>query len=294
MSVTSELPEIAVVTTVRDEATMLPRWVEHYSAQAGSPDRLLVLDDGTTDGSTDDLPCPVIRLPERSMQKWNSTRLKMLSGISAGLLRVHDAVIFADADEFLVADPDKYATLRELVADRPHRDVLGGQALNVVHHVGTEPPLDPTRPVLAQRSLAKFVPRMCKPAVKRVPARWVLGSHGILADFEVDPDLYMFHMKFADRGHLVEAAAHRQRLTETEDRGHKSTWAHGQELVELLDSIVDGVDPAQVAPYELPEQERRELVVRVKRGHRAGGEPQGKAMARQPLVRVPDRFRGSC
>ena len=87
---------------------MLPRWVEHYSQQCGGPDRLLVLDDNTNDGSTDDLPCPVIRLPERDHEEWAVTRLRMVNACrDRRCLQSFDAVMFADADEFLVADPEK-------------------------------------------------------------------------------------------------------------------------------------------------------------------------------------------
>ena len=163
----SELPQIAVVTVVRDEAVMLPRWVAHYSAQLGGPDRLVVIDDNSADGSTDGLPCTVLRMPPRLKGSFEPTRMGMVNGIASGLLAAYDAVIFADADEFLVADPSKYADLRELVADRPEHDVIGAMGLNVVHHLGEEPPLDPARPVLEQRRLAKFLPLMCKPAFPR-------------------------------------------------------------------------------------------------------------------------------
>ena len=42
---------IAAVTMVRDEATFLPLWLNHYGAAFG-PENLFVIDDGSTDGST--------------------------------------------------------------------------------------------------------------------------------------------------------------------------------------------------------------------------------------------------
>ena len=41
---------------------MLPRWIAHYAAQVGM-ESLVVIDDNSTDGSTDDLPCTVVRIP---------------------------------------------------------------------------------------------------------------------------------------------------------------------------------------------------------------------------------------
>lgn len=288
------LPEVAVLTVVRDEAVMLPRWLAHYSAQLGGPEHLLVIDDNSTDGSTQDLPCPVVRIPDRNYEGWASVRLRMLNGLAAGLLNVYDAVAFVDADEFLVADPDKYRDLRELLADRPDDDVLGAQALNVVHHVAEEPPLDPDRPVLEQRRLAKFMPIMCKPSLKRIPAPWGAGSHGIRAPFRVDPELYMFHMKFADRGHLVDSSRHRYQLTETSQRGLGSTWRMGDELVQLLDDITRGVDADAVELFGLDEAARDAVVSQEGQLHRTARPGQARTMKRQPLVRIPGRFRHAC
>ena len=58
----SPLPHVAVITMARDEGTMLRRWVDHYSREVGV-DNLVVVDDNSSDGSTDDLPCTVLRIP---------------------------------------------------------------------------------------------------------------------------------------------------------------------------------------------------------------------------------------
>ncbi|MDX6325790.1 MAG: hypothetical protein QOK15_2144 [Nocardioidaceae bacterium] len=291
----SELPQVAVATVVRDEAVMLPRWVAHYSAQLGGADRLVVIDDNTADGSTDGLPCTVIRMPPRPKGSFEPTRMGMINGIAAGLLAAYDAVVFADADEFLVADPAKYADLRELIADRPGRDVIGATTLNVVHHLSEEPPLDPARPVLEQRHLAKFLPLMCKPAVKRIPAGWVAASHGIRAPFAVDPDLMMFHLKFADRDHLAAAAAHRHRLVEDHGRPRNTSWSAGEDaMVALLERINADLRPQKVKPFEIDAKRLARVVEqRGEKVHRTTGAGQVQAMERQPFVSVPERFRGT-
>jgi hypothetical protein len=219
----------------------------------------------------------------------------MVNGIAAGLLAAYDAVIFADADEFLVADPAKYADLRELVADRSEQDVIGATTLNVVHHLAEEAPLDPARPVLDQRRLAKFLPLMCKPAVKRVPAGWVAASHGIKAPFSVDPDLVMFHLKFADRDHLAAAAAHRLRLVEDHGRPRNTSWSAGEdEMVALLERINADLRPRKVKPFEVDAKRLAGVVEqRGERVHRTTGAGQLQAMERQPFVWVPERFRGT-
>lgn len=287
------LPEIAVVTVVRDEAVMLPRWVKHYSAQCGGPERLVVVDDNTSDGSTDGLPCPVIRLPQRDHPDWAMARLRLVNAMATSLLQAFDAVVFADADEFLVADPKKYADLRELVADRPDAPALGAIGVNVVHRVGVEPPLDPDQPVLQQRRTGKFVQKMCKPAIKRATGHWASGSHGIRVPYEVDPDLYLFHLKFADRDHLAATAAHRQALTETEGRGKDANWRFGDELVELLDSIDSTTELGDLPRLKIPPEKLASVVEVDERGvWHATGRGQVAATRDKPLMRIPQRFAG--
>ena len=112
------LTRLAAITMVRDERVMLPRWLAHYGRECGT-EHLYVIDDNTTDGSTDGLPCSVIRIPSWGDKHFEQTRMRMVSRIAAGLLEVYDAVLFADADEFLVADPERHDGLVDLLAKRP-------------------------------------------------------------------------------------------------------------------------------------------------------------------------------
>ena len=182
----------------RDEGTMLRRWVQHYGDAVGR-DHLLVLDDNSSDGSTTDLGCPVFPVPTLpGGSEFERARMRLINGFAQGLLACHDFVIFVDVDEFLIPDPVKFGGLREFLAARRDRPVIAPLALNLVHHVGVEGEIDPDRPVLEQRSFAKFLPGMCKPAIKRVPAPWTAASHGIGRAFAVDPELFMLHLKLYD------------------------------------------------------------------------------------------------
>ena len=86
---------------------------------------------------------------------------------------------------------------------------------------------------------------MCKPAIKWVPDHWSAGTHGVRTPYAVDPDLWMFHMKFGDRDHLQEAADHRQRMVEADGRSRETQWRQGGDtLVDLLERITEGADAA--------------------------------------------------
>jgi hypothetical protein len=277
---------------VRDERVMLPRWLDHYGRECGV-ENLFVIDDHSTDGSTDDLPCSVIRIPSWGDKHFETTRMRVVSSFAAGLLEAYDAVLFADADEFLVADPARYDGLRDLVADRPDAEVIGAQGLNVVHAPG-QPPLDPALPVLGQRTWAKFVPLMCKPSIKRVPAPWVAGSHGTTVPFRIDPDLYLFHLKFAERDHLRATGDHRKALVDAEGRAAETAWQFaGEDLVALVDEITADVDAGGLSPYR-PRAEQLDSIVRQAESgnYRAHGRRQVHAMRGRPMVTVPERFHG--
>lgn len=281
---------LAALTVVRDEAAMLPRWVGYYGAQLGM-ENLVVVDDRSTDGSTDDLPCPVVRHEGFPEGRFEKARMALASRLGDELLRDHDAVIFTDADEFLLADPDRYDGLLDFVTKRPELDVAAGLGLNVVHHLDHESALRADQPVLGQRRFAKFVGRMCKPSLKRVGAPWVRASHGIRAPYLPDRGLLMVHLKFADLDLMRRTADLRHAVRVSSGLTEKSAWAwSGDQLAAEFCSFLNGgpevpaFDARQIDPYRLVTE--RDGV------WRARGPRQLRAMAQAPLLRVPQRYHG--
>jgi hypothetical protein len=274
---------------------MLPLWLRYYGGQFGE-ENLYVVDDNSVDGSTDGLACNVLRIPPVRGGKFESTRMRFLGGMAAALRALYDCVVFADVDEFVVPDPARYSGLKDFIARQgDDRAAVAALGLNVVHAVGTEPPLDLSAPVLGQRTLAKFLPVMCKPSINFAGAPWIAASHGIQAPYAVDPDLWMFHLKYADRDLLQDAADHRQRMVESDGRSRDTTWRQGGDvLVELLERITDGVDPAGVPDFRPPSGTALAELVTQAGPHkfRAPKGSQLRLMESQPLVRIPDGFHG--
>ncbi len=291
---------MAALTMVRDEAVMLPRWVEHYSRQCGGPGALVVIDDNTTDGSTDDLECPVLRIPSFVHRPFEPARMGFVSHVASALLESYDAVVFCDADEFLVAEPERYDTLADLVAAKPSTKVFGAVGMNVVHHVGAEPDLDPALPISEQRQLAKFIPLMCKPAMKKVHGAWTSASHGLRhTEWAIDPELWLFHAKFADREALRVAAEGRRAAVLGDNRPRTTSWKFsGDRMVRLLDKLTADLpqdDPYAAIPEFAPTAPQlSRVVVQEEDTWRArGGGRQIQRMRKAELVRVPERFRGT-
>jgi hypothetical protein len=288
---------VAVLTVARDEAAMLPRWVRWYGSQVGV-ENLVVVDDNTTDGSTDGLPCPVLRIPGFAAGEFEQRRIALVSGLAQGLLQSYDWVVFTDVDEFLVPDPAHHADLPAYLEARAGQEVLAGVCLNVLHVPGVEPePLRDDLPVLGQRSFAKFVPVMCKPSVKRVPAAWSDASHGVAAPFGVDPELFLVHLKFADVGALERVAQARHELATADGRGIGSSWQHpGAAMAAMVAAFIGTADPAAAREFDPATVDLSGIVKqrgsRRERIWRAGGRGQVGAMVRRPLVRVPQRLHG--
>ncbi len=286
-------PNIAVVTMTRDEGQMLKRWVSYYGEAVGRSN-LVIFDDNSVDGSTDNLDCTVHRLPKfPGGKKFIPARMKLANGIAAGLLACYDYVIFADVDEFLIPDPDEFDGLLDFIRARPNSDVIAGMALNVVHHAGVEGDIDPERPILDQRSFAKFIPRMCKPSIKRIPAQWRRSTHAITAPYRVDPGLFMAHMKFYDHESLRELGDRRRALFKADARGFNSSWKlTGSEIAKQVTDGLAGPHPDEIAEFIPDPQVLEQLVLHRDDYYESGGAAQMKAMRDEPLVRIPKRLRG--
>ena len=272
---------------------MLPRWLQYYGDQLGV-ESLVVLDDNSVDGSTEQLPCTVLRLPpEPWNQGWARTRWTLANGMSRALLACYDVVIFSDVDEFLVPDPDLYGGLVDYLAARRGTDIVAPLALNVLHDPRSEPPLDPAQPVLNQRSRVKFAPGMCKPLVKAVPADWRYAFHGIRAPFTIDPELVMLHLKYYDVDALQTVAGQRRDTHEQQGRGHpESAWPLGpDELSSRLRRWVDHPDGQEIPEFDASEVDLESIVVDHEKGFFRTMGPQLEAMEDFPLRRLPARFR---
>ena len=187
---------LAIVTMVFNESRSLPRWLAHYTRQTGDHKSLYVVDHGSTDGSTDALPCNVITLPRDAggdrLQKW---RAGYISETCSELLKEYEAVLYVDCDELVVADPTRWSSLVTYAQDGGTCTATFG--FDVLHRFEQEPPLDPDRPVLAQRDRLLFLGAMCKPTFIRTPTQFKPGFH--TSDHPpAFGDLYRFHLRYAD------------------------------------------------------------------------------------------------
>lgn len=273
---------VAALTMVYNEPLWARIWVRHYSRQVGA-ENCLVLDHGSTDGSTSGLGVAVERVRRSALDE--DRRAALVSDCVAALLRGYDAVVHSDADELLVADPGRYADLRAYAAEAP--EVVTAVGLDLQHLPEEEAALDPLRRVGEQRRWARFSGAMCKPALVRRAVRWGPGFHGCDAERVVGP-LYLVHLRYADLG----AGLERLRRTRGQSFTREDVNLHQRvgdaefegmmRMVGRLPRVAGGlaVDGALVGPW----------MARMAAGW-ARGDAQ-LALAGDVLWRLPDDLRG--
>lgn len=191
---------VAAVTFVYNESFNLSLWIGYYGKLFGR-ENLFVVDRGSDDGSTADLPgVNLIRVPRRAFDEHEKT--DFMSSFHASLTSFYDAVIITDCDEIIVPDPADYADLSQYIERLPG-DYVNALGIDVLHLITEELPLDPARGILSQRKYGRFLSPECKQLISRVPVRWLPGLHCTNRKPAFDPKLFIFHLKWVDYGRAV-------------------------------------------------------------------------------------------
>lgn len=184
----------AIITMVHNEPVVLPIWLRYYSRFFASED-IYVLDNDTTDGSTDRDGFVRIPAPHGAMD--DGWRLRTFADLQRELLDRYDVVVVTDVDEIIAPMPD-WGTLGEYL------DVFAEEWVNclgyeLIHLRDREPPLHLDRGILEQRRHWYPNDGYDKAAVGTVPMTWRPGFHG-REDFafKPDPDLRLIHLHRMD------------------------------------------------------------------------------------------------
>lgn len=187
--------KIAAMTMAYNEAFFLPIWIAHYGRQCGL-ENLFIIDDGSSDGSTSDLA--PIQVERRARELFDEDkRAALISQRHTELLRRYDFVIYSDVDEYLVAHPDRHASLTAYAAQLtdPWSTAIG---LNIIHQRDIEAPIDLTCPILAQREAVQFDIAYCKTLLSNQPITWQPGFHTCNRSAIYDGELFLFHGRAMD------------------------------------------------------------------------------------------------
>lgn len=197
---------------VRDDYFYLRKWVAYYGGLFGV-DTLHVLNHGN-DPVVNEIAegCSVIALPGEFDDNFDAQRWRFLTHMTNALGQYYDYVIVGDVDEFLVVDPDTGLSLPEFIAKRRGNLVLTPVGLEVIHRADVEQDtIDDA--ILGPRQHVRFSTYFCKPCIVGKDAQLARGGH--YADFKelkAFRNLYLFHMKYADKPLFMETAARRNAL----------------------------------------------------------------------------------
>ena len=223
---------LAALTMAFNEPVWARVWARHYARQVGA-EHCFLLDHGSDDGSTEGLGVRVERFARSALDE--DERAARVSVRAARLLQDYDAVVHADIDELLIADPRRFRDLRAFAA-ATGGDVVTAVGLDVQHLPQEEAPLVVDRPIGEQRSWVRFSAAMCKPAFVRRPVCWKPGFHACDAPLATG-GLFLLHLRYVD----LELGLRRLARTRSQAFATAATNPHQRvsdaDFVEMLTSI---------------------------------------------------------
>ncbi len=223
---------VAAITMAYGEP-FIAKWVGYYSAQFG-PENVYVISHGSSryhdEVCTDVNHITVPRIMDKNHDRH---RARLMSFYANALLETHQCILVSDTDEIVAVDPDLGLPLKDYLLQRD-QGAAAPLGFNVFGK-DADAPLDWEKPVLQQAYYLVFHHGFCKPVIRWEVAEHSGGGHSLRdRKFEVDPNLYLFHLKFADAAaheHFNEFASE---VSGIADRRTMDHWAAGSSYVEDL------------------------------------------------------------
>ncbi len=203
-----KLKRFSAITMVRNDAFFLPKWINYYGGIFGFENLYVIFDgfDQTRPNCEGAEQVNFVSIPHKSekLSHGDRTRANFVSHLSNSLFRYYDGVIFTDADEFLVVDPNTKTDLVTYLSRVKARVSIAALGIDVIHDRTNEPDLDPSKPYLEQRHFGQIDSIYSKPSTLFRPARRGGGGHRLKYHFSrIDPNLYLFHFGLVDYGQSV-------------------------------------------------------------------------------------------
>jgi hypothetical protein len=185
----------AAITIVHNEPVFLPIWLGYYS-RFFAPDDIYVLDNDTTDGSTD--LKGFNRIPVHRDSVDHPWMVETVQRLQHKLLENgYDVVLVTDVDEIVIPAPE-WGDLGTYI-DEFSEWFVNCIGYEILHLADREAPYDAGRPILGQRGYWYAHGAYNKPAIASGPMSWLPGFHH-RADGQLnyDPYLRLIHLHRLD------------------------------------------------------------------------------------------------
>lgn len=282
---------VAVIVTVYNEATFLPIWLTYYGLNFGLAN-LFVIDDGSTDGSTDNLgPVNVIKIEQAEIDQ--DRRARDVSFFHNELLKHYDAAIYTDVDELLVVDPMLGLGLRDYIR-RTRLDHFNALGLNVMQDPEGEADYSSEAGLFEQRKFVQFERGYCKQLIHKKPVFWGVGFHVSTAPVAMAAALYLFHLRTLDIATSISRINGRNKLAWSQRSLSKNLGWHNRLAEQDYLNKYYVFDQARFAAAE-PASRFNAMMVAI--AGRVQSDPtafDGRfADLERPILTLPDRFRAS-
>jgi hypothetical protein len=185
----------AVITIVHNEPVFLPIWLGYYS-RFFAPEDTYVLDNDTTDGSTD--RNGFVRIPVEHDFVDHTWMVKAVEAQQHRLIEEgYDAVLVTDVDEIVTPTPG-WGTLGDYI-DEFSEWYVNCIGYEILHLADREAAYSPSRPILDQRGYWYAHGAYNKPALGTGSMSWVPGFHHRTdGQLNYDPFLRLIHLHRLD------------------------------------------------------------------------------------------------
>jgi hypothetical protein len=195
---------MAAVTMVGSDHFFLKRWVDYYGKHLGREHLYILSHGGDPEHKKIAEGCNIIYLPlDPTRFCFNQRRWQMMSMFTTGFTRYYNWVLTGDVDEIVAVDPAVSDNLVEYLcrfdADARTR-VISPLAIEMVHNPALETEeITGDRNILDVRKIYRLNANYNKPCITRNKIVFAPGGHfANEARKFLDPDLYLFHLRFID------------------------------------------------------------------------------------------------
>lgn len=218
----------AVITIVHNEPVFLPIWLGYYSRYF-APEDIYVLDNDTTDGSTDG--DGFVHIPVHHDSVDHTWMVDVVQRKQHELLdEGYDVVLVTDVDEIVTPVPE-WGDLGQYM-DEFAEWWVNCIGYEILHLADREASYDPRRPILDQRGFWYAHGAYNKPALTTGPMTWSPGFHQ-RADGKLnyDPFLFLVHLHRLD----FEVCRQRHRIRKGRTWGQRDldeSWAAYNRIAE--------------------------------------------------------------